>query len=229
VGKHLSKELDVLQKTILSLATSVEEQVRSAVHSVERKDVDAARKVIEYDSRIDLLEIEVEEECLKILALHQPVAIDLRFIVAVMKINNDLERIGDLASNIADRAIALAENSSFQFVSRLPLMCEKALSMLNKCLDAFFKMDTDAAYSVCKSDDEVDALYREMVNIVRKGIKENIENLSEYLYILTVSRSLERIADHATNIAEDVIYMLDGGIIRHPEARLSAEEQAANQ
>lgn len=226
MGKHLQVALDLLQRKILSLATLVEEQVRSAVHSVEYKDVEAAGKVIEDDRKIDLLEVEVEEECLKILALHQPVAVDLRFIIAVLKINNDLERIGDLASNIADRAIALAENSSFSFISRLSLMCEKSLTMLNRCLDAFFKMDVEAADSVCKSDDEVDALYREMVHIVRKGIREDITFLHEYLYILSVSRNLERIADLTTNIAEDVVYMLEGGIVRHRAAQLNVAETA---
>jgi phosphate transport system protein len=215
MAKHLQRELDELQKRVLSLATLVEEQVRKAVRCVEKKDAASAQEVIDNDRGIDRLEIEVEEECLKLLALHQPVAVDLRFIIAVLKINNDLERIGDLAGNIADRAIPLSESPFFTFTSKLPLMCDNALAMLKQCLDSFFKMDTEGALKVCKSDDEVDNLYKEMLEIVQKGIIENPNRINEYLYVLSVSRSLERIADHATNIAEDVIYMLEGDIVRH--------------
>jgi phosphate transport system protein len=218
MAKHLQRELGALQKQVLSLATLVEEQVRTAVRAVEKKDAETARKIIAFDRNVDLLEIEVEEECLKILALHQPVAIDLRFIIAVLKINNDLERIGDLAGNIADRAIPLAGLPDFHYTSRLNIMCEKAMVMLNKCLDAFFAMTTQKAEEVCRSDDEVDELYREMVTIVRDGIRENIEHVEGYLFILSVARHLERIADHATNIAEDVLYMLEGDIVRHRSA-----------
>ncbi|MBN1308429.1 MAG: phosphate signaling complex protein PhoU [Chitinispirillaceae bacterium] len=213
--KHLQRELDALQKKILSLSAVVEEQVRSAVRSVEKKDALAAKRIIEYDRNIDLLEIEVEEDCLKIFALYQPVAVDLRFIIAVLKINNDLERIADLASNIADRASMLAETPSFTFDSNLTLMCDKAVSMLRACLDALFKMDAEKALSVCLADDEVDDLNREMVDIVKKGICDCSEHVNEYLLLLSVVRNLERIADHATNIAEDVIYMIKGDIVRH--------------
>lgn len=218
MAKHLQRELESLQEQLLSLASIVEEQVRTAVRAVEKIDVDTAKLIIDSDRKVDLLEIEVEEECLKILALHQPVAVDLRFIIAVLKINYDLERIGDLAGNIADRAIALARLPDFSYTSRLTLMCEKAMTMLNKCLDAFFTMTTTKALEVCRSDDEVDELYREMVTIVRDGIKANIKHVEGYLFILSVARHLERIADHATNIAEDVLYMLEGGIVRHRSA-----------
>ena len=218
MAKHLEFELDELQKKILSLATLVEEQVRTAVGCVEKKDATAAYKIIENDGIIDNREIEVEEDCLKILALYQPVAVDLRFIIAVLKINNDLERIGDLAANIADRAIPLSESPFFTFISKLPLMCEKALTMLQQCLDAFFRMDSTAAYVVCRSDHEVDALYLEMVEVVKRGIEGATDRINEYILVLSVARSIERIADHATNIAEDVIYMLEGDIVRHREA-----------
>lgn len=224
MAKHLQRELEALQKQLLSLATIVEEQVRSAVRAVEKKDADTAKLIIDSDRNVDLLEIEVEEECLKLLALHQPVAVDLRFIIAVLKINNDLERIGDLAGNIADRAVALAKLPDFAYTSRLTNMCEKAMTMLNKCLDAFFTMTTSKALDVCRSDDEVDELYREMVVIVREGIKENIGDIEGYLFILSVSRHLERIADHATNIAEDVLYMLEGDIVRHRSASMESSK-----
>ncbi len=225
MAKHLQRELDALQKQLLSLASIVEEQLTSAVRSVEKKDAPGARRIIEFDRNVDLLEVEVEEECLKLLALHQPVAIDLRFIIAVLKINNDLERIGDLAGNIAERAIALAVTPSFTFTSKLPLMCEKSVTMLRQSLDALFRMDSTLAKCVCKADGEVDDLYRDMIGIVRDGIVANTERADEFLLIMSVSRHLERIADHATNIAEDVIYMIEGDIVRHSEARMFSEKE----
>ena len=224
MAKHLQRELDALQKQLLSLASIVEEQLKSAVRSVEKKDNASAQQVIDFDRNVDMLEIEVEEECLKLLALHQPVAIDLRFIIAVLKINNDLERIGDLAGNVAERAIALADTPSFTFTSKLPVMCEKAVSMLRMSLDALFKMDISRARDVCVADGTVDDLYREMIDIIRNGILENTERVDEFLLIMSVSRHLERIADHATNIAEDVIYMIEGDIVRHHEARMFSDD-----
>ena len=224
MAKHLQREIDALQKNLLSLASLVEEQVTSAVRSVEKKDATTARRIIDFDRNVDLLEIEVEEECLKLLALHQPVATDLRFIIAVLKINNDLERIGDLAGNIAERAVALAETPSFTFTSKLPVMCEKAVTMLRQCLDSLFKMNVSMARSVRDADVEVDDLYRDMIGIVRDGILENTSRVDEFLLIMSVSRHLERIADHATNIAEDVIYLIEGDIVRHHEVRTISGE-----
>ena len=225
MAKHLQRELGALQQQLLALAAIVEEQLTAAVRSVEKRDGIAARRIIEFDRNVDRLEIEVEEECLKLLALHQPVATDLRFIVAVLKINNDLERIGDLAGNIADRALALADTPSFMFSSKLPLMCEKSVAMLTQSLDALFKMNAAMAKEVCRADEEVDHLYRDMIDIVRDGIVAATGRVDEFLLVLSVARHLERIADHATNIAEDVIYMIEGDIVRHHEARrsLSAE------
>jgi phosphate transport system protein len=223
MSKHLQREIEAVQKKMLSLAAIVEEQVVTSVGSVEKKDATAAKQVMDADRKVDLLEIEIEEDCLKILALHQPVAVDLRYIVAVLKINNDLERIADLAANIADRAILLSTSPNFIYDSNLTTMCDKAVLMLHRCLDALFKMDAATARAVCTSDDEVDALHREMVEIVKKGIVENNRNVAENLLLFSVSKNLERIADHATNIAEDVIYLINGDIVRHHEERLSAQ------
>jgi phosphate transport system protein len=159
----------------------------------------------------------VEEECLKLLALHQPVAIDLRFIVAVLKINNDLERIADLAANIADRVVILPEGESFNFNMDLMTMCEKVVLMLRQCLDSLFKMDVSIAHKVCKSDDDIDNINREIVRYVKEEIIRTPKQVNGYLLLLSVARNLERIADHATNIAEDVIYMINGDIVRHRE------------
>ena len=224
MAKHLQHELDALQKRLLSLASIVEEQMMAAVRCVEKKDAVAAQRIIDFDRNVDLLEIEVEEECLKLLALHQPVAIDLRFIIAVLKINNDLERIGDLAGNVAERALALATTPSFTFTSKLPLMCEKAVTMLRLSLDSLFRMDVARAKNVCEADVEVDDLYRDMIGIVRDGIVATTERVDEFLLIMSVARHLERIADHTTNIAEDVIYMIEGDIVRHSDARMFSGE-----
>ena len=147
--------------------------------------------------------------------MHQPVAVDLRFIVAVLKINNDLERIGDLAVNIAERSLYLATLPIFDFSSNFPLMSEKALAMLKKCLDSFVNLDPKSAAEVCAADDEVDALYRDMYDKIKTGIAQHPDKLDEFMQVLSISRHLERIADHATNIAEDVIYMIEGDIVRH--------------
>ncbi len=213
--KHLQREIESLKKKLMSLAALVEEQVVSAVRSVEKRDTATAGRVIEFDRKIDLFEIEIEEECLKLLALHQPVAIDLRFIVAVLKINNDLERVADLASNIADRAILLAAEPSFFSDGKLSLMCGKVSEMLKKCLDSLFKLDAPIAREVCMADDEVDALNRRMVDEVKRGILVTPDRTETFLLLLSVAHNLERIADHATNIAEDVIYMIEGDIVRH--------------
>jgi phosphate transport system protein len=215
MAQHLQRELETLQKKLLSLSSLVEEQVITAVNSVEKKDVPSAQRVIAFDRNIDLPEIEVEEDCLKLLALHQPVAVDLRFIVAVLKINNDLERIADLAANIADRAIMLAEGELFSFNTNIMTMCEKVVLMLRQCLDSLFKMDVAIAHKVCKADAEIDDMNRGVVQHVKSEIIRNPERVNEYLLLLSVARNLERIADHATNIAEDVIYMINGDIVRH--------------
>jgi phosphate transport system protein len=212
---HLQTEIDNLKKKILRLSTIVEENVERAVRSVEKRDAGLAAKVVDMDKAVDIMEIEVEEDCLKILALHQPVATNLRFIVAVLKLNNDLERISDLTVNIAERSLALAQGPGFTFSSNFPTMMEKARLMLKKSLDALFNLDAKLALEVCASDDEVDALYKEMFDKVKNGIQKEPGNTDGYLQMLSISRHLERIADHATNIAEDVIYMVEGAIIRH--------------
>jgi len=215
MSRHLQREIESLKKKLLQLSSVVEESVLRAVRSVEKKDESLAQRVMHEDETVDKIEIAVEEECLKVLALHQPVAVDLRFIIAVLKINNDLERIGDLAVNIAERSVVLSGSPSFEFTSNFLAMCEKAVLMLKKCIDSFITLDAKRALEVCAADDEVDALYREMYDKIKTGIKLNPDKLDEFMQVLSISRHLERIADHATNIAEDVIYMIEGDIIRH--------------
>ena len=212
---HLQREIEDLKKRVLSLSALAEESVQKAVSSLSSKDAVLANEVISEDSVIDRMEVEVEEECLKILALHQPVAADLRFIVAVLKINNDLERIGDLSVNIAERALFLDTVESVPAPFDFPGMARKAQSMLSRALDSLIHLDAQTARQVCADDDEVDEINRTMYRQVQEGIEQYPDLIDCYIHLLGVSRHLERIADHATNIAEDVIYMIEGEIVRH--------------
>ena len=213
--KHLQREIENLKKKLLALGAIVETSVRDAALSIGKRDAEQAQKIIDDDIHIDNTEVEIEEECLKILALHQPVAIDLRFIVAVLKINNDLERIGDLAVNIAERAVFLAGQPKVNLPIDLVDMAHKAQSMLKNSLDALINHDSSLAHKVCISDDVVDQMNRLMFIKVQESILNNPQHITSLIHLLSVSRHLERIADHATNIAEDVIYMVEGQIIRH--------------
>jgi len=215
MSAHLQREIEKLKKKILALSAVVEESVRRSIRSVEERDSALAERVIKTDVEIDQSEIDVEEECLKILALHQPVAIDLRFIVAVLKINNDLERIGDMATNIAERALFFNTQNQFEIPFGLRGMAEKAQAMLRHALDALVNLNSMLALAVCAADDEVDDLFRAMFDQVVAEIQKNPGDAEALINLLSVSRYLERIADHATNIAEDVIYMIEGAIVRH--------------
>ena len=220
---HLEKAIDELKRLILSLGTDVEESARLAVQSLTQRDSDLAKRVIEADYEIDQREVYVEEECLKILALHQPVANDLRLIIAILKINNDLERIGDLSVNIAERAVYLSTEAKVELPFDLQTMAKKVRSMLKRSLDSLVNRDEKLARKVCEDDDAVDDLNREMYGCVAQAIKKDSNNLNSYIQLLSASRYLERMADHATNIAEDVIYLVTGEIIRHGSKTEEAE------
>jgi phosphate transport system protein len=215
VERHIRREIDQLKKHLLSLSAMVENNLEDAVYSLIERDSEKAREVMQRDSDVDLKEVEVEEECLKVLALHQPVAIDLRLIVSIMKINDNLERIGDLATNIAERAVYLAARTECEISMDFEKMSGKVTSMLSRALDSLVKEDPRLAWEVCGNDDEVDNMNRNMYIIVQDGIRERPERMEELIHMLSVSRHLERIGDLATNIAEDVIYMIEGRIVRH--------------
>jgi phosphate transport system protein len=223
MAQHLQTEIEKLKKSVLHLGATVEECVRLAVKSVEERDSALAERVIDTDREIDLSEIDLEEDCLKILALHQPVAIDLRFIIAVLKINNDLERIGDLAVNIAERAQFLSTQPTIRVPFELQTLAEKTQHMLRRSLDSLVNLDPVVAREVCRADDEVDRINRDMYGLVKDAIRKYPEQLDILVPHLSISRYLERIADHATNIAEDVIYMVEGVISRHKSDESSLE------
>lgn len=213
--KHFHRELEKLKKRILTLGAMVEERVYMATKAIENNDSGLADKIIKSDYEIDEMEVDVEEECLKILALYQPVAVDLRFITAVIKINNDLERIADEAVNIARGVKYIAKGEKLHFDFDFYLMANKTEAMLKKSLDALVNLDVDLAFKVCLLDDEVDQFNGEAHRKVKDVIKDNPEHVEYFINLLLISRHLERIADHATNIAEEVIYLIEGEIVRH--------------
>jgi len=219
MGRHLEKEIEKLKRKILGLSALVEENVHKAIASVETADVRMADQIIESDTRIDDMEVDVEEECLKILALHQPVAVDLRYIVGVLKLNSDLERIADLAVNMAEQARPLAAAGARGLPTKIREMARAVESMLGNSLDALVNLDTNAAWGVCAADDAVDNLHRETYSTIKNEVQKDPSKAEVLIHHLSVSRYLERIADHATNIAEDVIYLVDGDIVRHGRRR----------
>lgn len=212
---HLQHEIENLKKMIIALGTDVEENLHQAVQSLENRDTALGEKIIGADRIIDSREVNLEEECLKILALHQPVAIDLRFVIAVLKINNDLERIGDLAVNIAEKAVFLSSQPAIDIPFDFDGMAAKTKAMLKNSLESLVNIDPKLSRAVCAADDEVDAINREMYGQVQEGIRADINKMERLIHYLGAARHLERIADLATNIAEDVIYMADGEIVRH--------------
>jgi phosphate transport system protein len=212
---HLQREIDKLKKQILSLCAIVEENMRQSVKSFTGRDANLAQQVIENDEEIDRMEVDVEEECMKILALHQPVAIDLRYIISMLKIDRDLERIGDLAVNIAENTILLATQPSSQFMRIIRNLPQKVEAMVRDSLNAMMEMDAQGAIKVWRADDEIDSINREFHERADQEISRHPDQWQSILACLAVARCLERIADHAANIAKDVIYLAEGKIVRH--------------
>jgi phosphate transport system protein len=215
MSMHLQKEIANLKGKLLALVATAKDAVEMAVRAVDQRDAALARAVVEGDFAIDRAEVELEEDCLKSLALYQPVATNLRVIISVMKINNDIERIGDLAVNIAERALFLCSEPPIQAPSDLAEMRVKALAMLTGSLDALVQLDTKRAREVRAGDDEVDDINRQLFREFSSAVRKNPEQVEALLCYLSVGRHLERIADYATNIAEDVIYLMEGEIVRH--------------
>lgn len=216
---HMHRDLEGVQRRVLSLASAVEQIIEKCIVALFERDATLARNLMESDTSIDLEENVIEEECLKILALHQPVAVDLRRVAAIVKINSDLERMADLAGNIAERALALAQGPEVPVPMTFRQMTDLTITMVRDSLDAFVKLDVALAKRVCRLDDEVDRYNREIIDEVSEYMKESPHHVDPGLHLFSAARQLERIADHATNIAEDVVYLVEGKIIRHhPEA-----------
>jgi len=208
-------EVEKLKKQILVMSAQAEESVILAVKALLTRDEELAQQVIRGDFDVGQAEVEVEEKALKILALHQSVAAGLRFLTAVLKINNDLERIGDLATNIAKRAVKICKEPALTMPDELGRAATRARDMVHDSLNAFVSFDAGPAKRVCGSDEEVDELCKQVRRFVEEQIRKNPACLSACLDMLLASRNIERIGDHATNIAEDVIYLVEGVIVRH--------------
>jgi phosphate transport system protein len=229
MATHLQREIKQLKKSILGLGALVEDSLRRALTAIERDDETLAADAIDRDFEIDLKEVEIEEECLKALALYQPVAGDLRFIIATIKINTTLERIGDLAVNIGERALMLSGQERPAVPFDMPRFADKAQRMVSHSLDALVRADTELARVVLAADDEIDNMDTEYTTKLKAVLAEHPEAADPIVHLLQLSRFVERIADHATSIAEDVIYMVEGEIPRHSLKRAVAEAMTINE
>ena len=216
MSAHFQREISKLKQQVLSLCSMVEGQVEKAVRAVQLRDDELAEEVERLDGEIDLREIEVEEECLKTLALYQPVAVDLRFVISTLKINHDLERIGDLAVNIARKVRGLVLDPPPELSCDLGLMCEKTQFLLRDSIDSLVSLNASDAATICTRDDEIDQMKATVRKEIETAIRQRPEKVGSLLRLLAVSRNLERIADLATSIAEDVVYLVEGRIMRHP-------------
>jgi len=213
---HLLRDLDQLKKEILLLGAMVEEATHKAILTVVDHRAELAEEVIRGDREVDDREVRVEDECLKVLALHQPVANDLRFVLAVLKVNNDLERVGDLARNIAERGRDLAGLPEKVAVPvEIRTMSERVRRMLRDSLNAVVQSDTELARQVLDGDEEVDELHKRIFTVIKDRIRGHPDQVEGLIQLLSTSRYLERIADLATNVAEDVVFMVQGEVIRH--------------
>ncbi len=213
--RHLQRDVEALEQDLLAQSSVVEQMIYRACAALKELRTDLMDQLLEDEDLVNRREVEIEEECLKILALHQPVAVDLRRVATVMKINTDLERIADLAVNIGERSRGLITHGDFPIPENVDQMAEIAISMVRDALDAFVRLDVEAARDVCLRDDLVDDLNRQAIRELHRLVETGAANIEPALHSFSASRHLERIADHATNIAEDVIYLVDGEIARH--------------
>lgn len=213
--RHFHDELDELKTRLLAMSGEAEAALASALNALLRRDLEAARRVIEGDADLDRMEVDIEERCMSLLALQQPMAKDLRMLTAALKISNDLERVGDHAVNIAESTLRLAELRAVAPEPELVEMARITREMLADALEAFVRNDPDAARAVCIRDDVVDGLHRSVFRIVLTHMMEDPQTISGGMELTSTSRNLERVADLATNIAEDVVFLVEGKTIKH--------------
>jgi phosphate transport system protein len=212
---HLRIDLSDLHKDLLSMCASVEDMIHRAVGLLSQPDIELARQLIQQDNEIDQWDVRIEDSCLKILALHQPVAIDLRRITVVMKISAELERVADLAVNIAERSLGLLDGPESTVPELLREMSQRAVDMLHGSIDAYVDLNSARARQIVREDDFVDETNRELINSLIRQMHEHPDRLDALLNLFSAVRQVERVADHASNIAEDVVYLVEGRIIRH--------------
>lgn len=212
---HLIRDLESLHRDVLSMCAIVEEIIHKAVDELGQPDSQLAENLRKQDDEIDRWDVKIEEECLKLLALHQPVAGDLRRIAAVLKITGEMERIADLGVHIAERSEGLGGFPNLRVPDRLKQMAQVAMDMLHRSIDSYVELDSEVARRVIREDDLVDQMNREIIDELVETMKRSPEMVEPALHLFSASRHIERIADHATNIAEDVVYLVEGAIIRH--------------
>jgi phosphate transport system protein len=217
--KAYEAELNELRSMLLTLGGLVEDAIARAVRALTERDTALARAVIEDDRKVNRLEVEIDELCLRLLALRQPAASDLRFITLALKVVTDLERVGDLAVNVAERATDLSAQPQLKPYIDLPRMSQAAQAMLKDSLDSFVAADTDKARDVLRRDSEVDELYHQLFRELLGFMIQDPSTIERATAILFVAKHLERIADHATNLAEMVIFYVEGRDVRHPHSR----------
>jgi phosphate transport system protein len=215
VLRHFDEELNALKGKILTMGGLVEEQIAGALRALTERDPDLATRIIENDHRVNTLDVEIDEECLRLLALHQPAAGDLRFVTTAMKISTELERMSDLAENIAERAIELNEEPQLKPYIDIPRMANWTMRMVKESLDAFVNRDAVLARKVCADDDFVDELTEQLFRELLSFMLENPQTITRAIRLTFIGKYIERIADHATNVAELVVYLVEGKIIRH--------------
>ncbi|MDC0295479.1 phosphate signaling complex protein PhoU [bacterium] len=213
--KHLDRELQSLRSSLVEQFGIVEQMIQRSVRSLVERNADLADQVIAGDAQVDKTDIYIEEECLKLLALHQPVATDMRWLVTVVKTNSELERMADLACNIAERAKSLSFLPLYPVPDEIHEMVSISTRMVRDALDSFVERDPEKAAAVINEDDRVDALNRKVIDQLQETMRQTPDNVEPALHCFSASRQLERIADLAENIAEDVIYLVEGTIVRH--------------
>jgi phosphate transport system protein len=213
--RHFHEELEALKQTLLAMGGLVEDQVRRVTRALIERDDGLAQEVMERDAQVNAYDIEIDEKCVELLALHQPAAKDLRFITTALKIVTDLERIGDQAVNVAQRVLELNREPQLKPYVDLPIMAERAQRMVKESLDAFVSGDTELARRVCGADAAVDALKEQVFRELLTYMMQDPKTIPRAMRLILISRFLERVADHATNIAEMVVYMVEGKLVRH--------------
>lgn len=217
--RHLDDELKLLRDMLIEMSNLVDEQLAGAIDAVSACDLELAEQIRSRDDEVDRMELDVDAQCERILALFTPVAVDLRLIITAVKINTDLERIGDHAKNLAKNTQFLAESS--EFIAQTPIreMADSARSVLHKVQDAFIKRDRVMAREVLARDRQVDKYYKETLEVISALLRDNPDRADALIHLVTMAKSIERISDHAKNIAERVVFLVEGVDIRHRKAR----------
>ncbi len=215
VNRHFDVELQELKERVTAMGHMVEEQLDGAMKALTDRDAEKARDIIGRDHQVNAMEVGIDEDCIRMIALHQPEARDLRFIITAMKIITDLERMSDLAANVCERVVELKDEQPISIPPAIYSMAEIGRDMLRKALDAFVMKNTSEALAVCQEDERVNVIYRDLVRSMVQEVSRDPGKTSPVIRLLFVGRSLERFADHATNVAEIIVYLVEGKVIRH--------------